>query len=178
MMRLAQRAVFVALFAVALAAAGPDSSSAQQAEIFEGMAGKWIGKGSGRIGPGEPDEKIYCRITNNLSTDGKALEQDGRCAIGNATGSIKGRIEAQGEGSFGGHLASPAMKDGATVSGRGDARQLDLTAAYEDARSGRRINSQLLFELLEDGAYRMTTTATDIESGEVFRASEIVFRRQ
>lgn len=177
MMRLMQRAAFAGLCAALLAAAASRPAAAQQAEIFSGMSGQWVGKGSGRTGPGEPDEKIYCRVTNSLSADGKALEQDGRCAIGNTTGAIKGRIEAQGEGRFGGHLASPAMKEGAQINGTGDARQLELTAAYEDSRDGRAIISQLVFELLEDGAYRMTTTATDVRSGETFRASEIVFRR-
>ena len=178
MMRLMQGAALAVLCAAMLASGAPRPATAQQAEIFGGMSGQWVGKGSGRTGPGEPEEKIYCRIANSLSADGKALEQDGRCAIGNTTGSIKGRIEAQGEGRFGGHLASPVMKEGAQINGTGDARQLELTAAYEDSRDGRTIISQLLFELLEDGTYRMTTTATDVRSGEIYRASEIVFRRQ
>ncbi|HXK54883.1 MAG TPA: hypothetical protein PK405_09375 [Hyphomicrobiales bacterium] len=163
------------LSACVLLAAAP---AARANEVLDAMAGEWIGKGDGRIGPGEPAEKIYCKISNTLSDGGKALLQAGRCAVGNTTGALEGRIEAGENGQFGGKLVSPVMKAPATVSGSGDKKQLRLNARYVDSRTGRQISSDLEFEIVADGEFRMTTTATDLQTGDVYRSGEVVFRRQ
>lgn len=170
-------ALLIAAFAFAgLAAGGAPPLGA--AEIFDGMAGQWIGKGTGRRNAGDPAEKIYCRITNTPRDGGAVMKQSGRCALGNSSGTIDGHIEASGDGRFDGSLASPAYKGPAAISGTGTARRMELATRYEDANTGRAISATIVFRLVSDGKYRMTTMATDADSGRTYEASDILFQRR
>lgn len=158
--------------------AGAGAPPATATGIFAGLAGEWTGRGTGRLGPDEPAEKVYCRIVNTASADGTVLQQSGRCAVGNTTGAVEGRIEARGGGRYTGTLASPAMRSPAAIAGTGTARRLDLSTRYEDSRTGRTVAATIVFRLVREGEYRMTTVASDPDTGRSYEAGDVVFQRR
>lgn len=146
--------------------------------FLEGLAGEWIGRGNGVRHPGAPLEKVYCRITNVSADNGAVLEQEGRCAFGNETGTLSGRIRALGGGRYEGTMASPVMRGTASISGAGDGKRLSLDADYLDTLTGRRARSDITLSLVANGEYHMLTKATDALTGEPMQSSEILFRRK
>lgn len=152
---------------------------AARADAFlERLAGEWVGRGTGIERPGAPSEKVYCRITNVSAGGGDVLEQSGRCAFGNATGAVSGRIRALGGGRYDGTLSSPVIRGEAAVSGAGDGRGLDLEAVYEDVKTLRPARAAISLSLLGDGRYRLVTEAEDVATGKPVQSSDILFSRQ
>jgi len=146
--------------------------------LLEQLAGEWIGKGTGIQRPGAPSESLYCRIASEIVEDGAALEQTGRCALGNDTGALQVRIRALAGGLYDGTMTSPAMRGAAAIAGTGGGRRLELEAVYEDSKTGRPIRSLVSLSVIADGQYRMVTRASDAATGEPGQSSDVLFRRQ
>jgi hypothetical protein len=164
----------VTALALLLAAAAPAMADA----LLEQLAGEWIGKGTGVRRPGAPSESIYCRIANEIVEDGAVLEQSGRCALGNDTGTLSGQIRSLGGGRYDGTMTSPVMRGAAAIAGTGGGRRLELKAVYEDSKTGRPTRSVVSLRVIADGQYRMVTQASDAATGEPVQSSELLFRRQ
>ena len=114
-----------------------------------------------------------------MSAEGSdMLEQSGRCALGNDTGTLSGHIRAVGRGRYDGSLSSPVMRGQAIITGTGCGRRLNLEAIYEDTRTQRPAKAVITLRLIAEGQYRMVTTATDLATGEPVRSSDILFKRQ
>lgn len=128
--------------------------------------------------PGAPAEKVYCRITNVSAEAGAVIEQSGRCAIGNSTGALTGRIRSLGGGRYDGSLSSPVTRGTAAIRGTGDRLGLDLEAVYEDSRTRRPTKAAITLRLVAEGQYRMVTKATDVATGNPVQSSEVLFRRR
>lgn len=138
------------------------------------MAGEWIGRGTAKLGPDRNPERIYCRVVNTLEAGGASLLQEGRCAVGNDTARISGRIDAAG-GGYRGTLRTPEMESTAVVQGAGGASGLDLLASYVDAQSGEAVQSSIQIRL-SDAAYTFRASATRGNSP-AYEASNITFTR-
>ena len=99
------RAIIAGLV-IALAAA-PSAQAAEDA-LLARLVGDWIGRGSMRTSPAAVPERVYCKMVNRLSADGRSLQQRGRCSLASNSGAVDGVIAAMGSNRYSGTLASLA----------------------------------------------------------------------
>ena len=167
------KALRIALLVVLVAA-----SAAQAAEdaFLARLVGEWIGRGAMRTSPAAEPERVYCKVANTLSDDGRSLRQKGRCSLASTTGPIDGVIAAMGAGLYGGALNSLASKGAATIAGSGSGDRLELNAEFIDTFDGKPARSVIVIELIAVG-YRLTSTRIDPADGSSWQASEIVFAK-
>jgi hypothetical protein len=152
------------------------ASLAAEDELLARLQGDWIGHGTVRMSPASPPEKIYCRIANKLVSGGSSLEQKGRCAVGNASGSLRGKISARGDGRYEGSLDSPQTDGPATLAGKAAEDKIVLSAQFIDRFSRRPSLSIISLEVGDGGAYRLVSDTLNPESGKHFQTSDIVFQ--
>lgn len=163
------------VLALLLGALVLSAGAAQAADpALERMQGEWIGRGMVRLGPERTPERIYCRVVNTLQPDGGTLIQEGRCAVGNDTARISGRIDASG-GGYRGTMRTPEMESVAEIQGSGGPSGLDLLASYVDARSKETVRSSIQIRLA-DAAYTFRASATRGQAP-AYQASDITFTR-
>jgi hypothetical protein len=143
---------------------------------FLALVGEWIGRGAMRTSPAADPERVYCKVANTLSDDGRSLHQKGRCSLASNSGPIDGVIAAMGASLYGGTLNSLASKGPTTIAGSGSGDRLELNAEFVDTFDGKPARSVIVIELITDG-YRLTSTRIDPGGGPSWKASEIVFAK-
>ncbi len=133
------------------------------------MAGEWVGRGMMRQNAEAAPERVYCRVTNSLDEAGTTLTQKGRCAVGNNTATISGRIVAEPDGTYSGALATPQMETEAALAGTvAEDDALSFTASYVDARSKAPATATVTMRTAE-GAYQL------LVERDGFQPTDIVF---
>lgn len=177
-----------------LSAAAP--ASADPDPFLAKLAGQWIGRGTMLQGPAATPERVYCKVTNTLSADGKTLSQEGRCSLPGNSGSISGEIRATGENAYAGSLDSLVSRGPATLNGAitpmvadkdghlaaapgGSAKAdtidvLQLNADYVDRLSGDQVKALNSIIPVAGGGYVLQATRT-APDGSSYTASRIVF---
>jgi hypothetical protein len=162
-----------AILVAALIAALPAPALAADA-LLARLEGEWTGRGQMKLKADAEAERVYCRITNTLSDDGKTLTQKGRCSLASTSGRVDGDIKAAGGGKYTGLLASLASRGPATLSGAGNASRVELEAAFVDSLSGQPDTSVNTIEVTA-GGYRLTTVRKDPKTGADYTSSTIAF---
>jgi hypothetical protein len=162
-----------AILAAVLIALAPASAMADDVLLTK-LVGEWTGRGTMKIKPDAEPERVYCKITNTLSADGKTLDQKGRCSLASSSGRVDGEISAAGGGKYAGTLASLASRGAATLAGSGNASRLDLDASFVDTLTGEPDTSVNTIEVLP-GGYRLSTVRKDPKTGAKYTSSTIVF---
>jgi hypothetical protein len=157
--------------------AGFDAGAASAAEdaFLSRLVGEWIGRGTMRTSPQAEPERVYCRIANTLSSDGRTLQQKGRCSLASNSGPIDGTIAALGSNLYGGSLNSLASRGPTTIAGSANGSRLELSADFVDSFDGKPARATIVIHLVSGGGYRLTSTRVHPETGEPYTASEIVF---
>jgi hypothetical protein len=146
-------AVLAALLAAPAAHAADDP-------LLSRLAGSWVGQGTYKQNAGAKEERIYCRITNTLVQNGKALQQRGRCSVASNSGSVDGTITANGGGSYSGQLNSLASIGPAKLSGSGSGNRLTMNMTFTDALTKKAV-SAVSTTTLSGSGYRLTTRRQD-----------------
>src|SRR5438128_293507 len=131
------------------------------------LVGEWTGRGTMKVTPDSEPERVFCKITNTLATDGVTLEQKGRCSLSSTSGRIDGSITAKGAGHYAGSLNSLASKGPATLDGRGTASRLELEADFVDTLTGAPSKSVNTIDVLPQG-YRLSTSRTNPKDGKSY----------
>lgn len=146
------------------------SVAAADAELAR-FAGDWVGRGTVRASADATPERVYCRLSNTLEQDGDTLAQEGRCAVGNDTAVISGRIVAEGGGRYSGTMATPQMDAGATLAGQVTGGSLRLEASYVDADSGQPATAIITLQPL-DGGYQLVVARDGFQPTDIrFKAT-------
>ena len=145
-------------------------------ELLSRLEGEWIGQGTVRMGPASPPERIYCKIANKLVSGGAAIEQNGRCAVGTNSGSLKGKISARGDGKYEGSLDSPQTAGPASLAGEATDNRIVLQAQFIDRFSRKPSLSIIQLMVGDGGAYRLVSNTLNPESGKHFETSDILFK--
>lgn len=147
-------------------------------------------------GPGAAPERVYCKVTNTLSPDGKSLAQDGRCSLPGNSGSISGEIAVTGSDTYTGMLDSLVSRGPATLNGAVAAMIADkdghlapappgtaaadaisvlqMNADYVDRMSGNPVKALNSIVPAAGGGYVLISTRT-APDGSTYTASRIVF---
>jgi hypothetical protein len=162
-----------AIVAAALIALMPATALADDALLAK-MAGQWTGRGTLKLKPEAEAERVYCKIANTLSDDGKVLSQKGRCSLASSSGRVDGEITALGGGKYSGSLASLASRGPATLTGSGSGARLTFEASFVDTLTGNAETSANTLDVLA-GGYRITTTRKDPKTGTEYTYSTITF---
>jgi len=162
--------------ALLIGLAGTTVAAAADDAFLVRLVGEWTGRGTMRTSPAADPERVYCKIANTLTEDGRALQQKGRCSLASNSGPIDGTIAAMGSNLYGGSLNSLASKGPATIAGSANGNRLELNAEFVDTFSGKPARSVIAIELMASG-YRLTSTRVDPGSGSSWKASEIVFSK-
>ncbi len=142
------------------------------------MVGVWTGRGQIRQTATAEAERVFCKITNQLASNGASLSQEGRCALANQSGAITGEIHALGEGRYEGILQSLASDGAATLSGTRTGDSIVLETRFTDRQTHQPVTSTTIIEVLPEGGYRLSAQRTDPATGVAYTASEIVFAAQ
>ncbi|HVY20891.1 MAG TPA: hypothetical protein VHA70_12565 [Bauldia sp.] len=163
------RAILAAMLAVTaqLAAHADDA-------VLAKLVGEWTGRGTMQLKPDAAPERVYCKITNTISPDGKTLDQKGRCSLASSSGRVDGEIVLSGDGKYTGTLASLASRGPAALTGTGSASRVVLDASFVDALTGNPDTSVNTIEVFADG-YRLTTVRKNPQTGEAYTSSTIAF---
>jgi hypothetical protein len=161
------------ILAAALIALTPAAALADDALLGK-LVGEWTGRGQMKLKPDSEAERVYCKITNTISDDGKTLTQKGRCSLASTSGRVYGEITAEGAGKYSGSLASLASRGPATLTGSGNASRVELDAAFVDSLSGQPETSVNTIEVTS-GGYRLTTVRKDPKTGTGYTSSTITF---
>jgi hypothetical protein len=162
-----------AFLAAAMIAMTPAAALADDALLTK-LVGQWVGRGTMKLKPDSEAERVYCKITNTLSDDGKTLAQKGRCSLTSSSGRVDGEITAAGGGKYAGTLASLASRGPASLAGTGNATHVELTASFVDTFTGQPDTSVNTIEILP-GGYRLTTARKDPKTGADYTSSTINF---
>jgi len=153
-----RHALPLALLATTLLAV--PAAQAADDPLLSRLEGTWIGQGSYKQSASAAQERIYCRITNTLVQNGKALQQRGRCSVASGSGSIDGTITAKGGGSYSGEINSLASVGPATLSGSGSGNRLTMNMTFVDATTKKKVSAVSTTTLTGSG-YRLTTRRQD-----------------
>ena len=112
------------LTALAAIAFGTVTSSAS-AGPFSGLAGSWSGSGHISLADGSK-ERIRCRATYAVGSDGNALQQSLRCASDSYNFELRSDVESHG-GRISGNWNEATRMIGVTLSGRAQQGRVEVT---------------------------------------------------
>lgn len=157
---------------VALAIALPALPAFAEDAFLSRLAGEWTGRGTMKTSATAEPERVFCKVKNQLSQDGSALTQSGRCSLASNSGPISGTIAAMGSDLYSGTLDSLASRGPASLAGGGAADRVELNAEYIDRLSGDEARSVIVIDFVQNG-YRLTSTRVD--GSQKYVTSEIVF---
>jgi hypothetical protein len=110
-----------ALAAIALSAATASASAGP----FSGLAGSWSGGGHISLANGTK-ERIRCRATYAVGSDGNALQQSLRCASDSYNFELRSDVESHG-GRISGNWNEATRSIGGTLSGRARDGRIEVT---------------------------------------------------
>ena len=147
--------------------------------MFEGLSGKWRGKGLVKASEKGKQENIRCRMSNKLESDQK-LDLSGTCAVGGFAFSLGGFIQQNGsKNSYSASMfRSLANLKQSNFSGKRSGKTLNLSFKAFDKISKTDITASIKVALKNSNAFDVSITRTDPETGKRFSVGTIKFSKK
>lgn len=165
-----------AIAMIAMTAATPAYASKA---MFDGLSGKWRGKGLVKASEKGKQENIRCRMTNKPEGADK-LDLSGTCAVGGFAFSLSGFIQQNGgKNSYTASMfRSLANLKQSNFSGKRNGKTLNLSFKAYDKISKTDITASIRVALKSANAFDVSVTRTDPESGKRFNVGTIKFTKK
>ncbi len=162
---------------------GEDNRAAQklptpQHAVLTQFAGGWKGKGVLRTSGKTENEVVRCQLKSTLIFDSRFLFQDGKCSAVGRTGSFLVTLayDKVAEKYTGSWINSINLGIWGMNGDRHD-QNLNFKVVHDDPDGARKIESVMTMTWLDKDQYRLVMTSADVETGEEFERSNIVFKR-
>ena len=148
-------------------------------DMFEGLSGKWRGKGLVKASEKGKEENIRCRMTNKPEGSDK-LDLSGTCAVGGFAFSLGGFIKQNGgKNSYTASMfRSLANLKQSNFSGKRSGKTLNMSFKAYDKISKTDITASIRVALKNAKSFDVSVTRTDPESGKRFKVGTIKFTKK
>lgn len=150
-----------------------------QHSVLKRFAGKWKGKGVLRSSGKTENEVVRCQLKSTLIFDSRFLYQDGKCSAVGRTVSFLitlayDKIVKKYTGSWINSISLGIWK----MDGDKDDRNLTFTVVHDGPDNKKKIKSTVNMSWIDNNQYRLVMTSADVETGQNFERSNIVFQRK
>ena len=170
---------------VAQADGGGDNRGAReklptpQHGILKDFAGKWKGKGVLRTSGKTENEVVRCQLKSTLIFDSRFLFQDGKCsAVGRTVSFLVTLAYDKIVQKYTGSWINSVNLGIWSMDGQKDDKNLTFTVVHDDPDNDRKIESTVNMIWIDNNQYRLVMTSADLETGQNFERSNIVFQRK
>ena len=170
---------------VAQADGGGDNRGAReklptpQHGILKDFAGKWKGKGVLRTSGKTENEVVRCQLKSTLIFDSRFLFQDGKCsAVGRTVSFLVTLAYDKIVQKYTGSWINSVNLGIWSMDGQKEDKNLTFTVVHDDPDNDRKIESTVNMIWIDNNQYRLVMTSADLETGQNFERSNIVFQRK
>lgn len=158
---------------------GRDKLPTPQHSILQHFAGKWKGKGVLRRSGETENEVVRCQLKSTLIFDSRFLFQDGKCsAVGRTVSFLVTLAYDKIIEKYTGSWINSIDFGIWSMDGKKDDQNLTFTVVHDDPKHNRKVKSTVNMIWIDDNQYRLTMTSADVETGQNFERSNIVFQRK
>jgi hypothetical protein len=159
-----------AIGVVAAAALVLGTANAADDPALKRLVGEWIGDGMFRWDSISDPERLYCKISSTISTDG-VFHETGRCAVANDSAAVRVEIQSLSAGKYAGSASTGlGLRKPATFTGTGRTNQIVLVATETNEPTP----TVLTIDIGSNG-FRIRAERTDPKTGKKFTASDATF---
>jgi hypothetical protein len=181
---LAAAVSFAAVIAVQADGGGDNKGARQklptpQHGILKDFAGKWKGKGVLRTSGKTENEVVRCQLKSTLIFDSRFLFQDGKCsAVGRTVSFLITLAYDKIVEKYTGSWINSINLGIWSMDGQKNDKNLSFTVVHDDPDNDRKIESTVNMIWIDNNQYRLVMTSADVETGQNFERSNIIFQRK
>lgn len=146
--------------------------------VLAPFAGGWKGKGVLRRSGKSENEVVRCQLKSTLIFDKRFLFQDGKCsAVGRTVSFLVTLAYDKIAEKYTGSWINSINLGIWGMNGNRDDQNLSYKVVHDDPDGATKIESTMTMTWLDKDQYRLVMTSADVETGEEFERSNIVFKR-
>ena len=150
-----------------------------QHSVLKQFAGRWNGKGVLRRSTKTDNEVVRCQLKSTLIFDSRFLYQDGRCsAVGRTVSFLITLAYDKIVEKYTGTWINSINLGIWNMDGQKDDRNLSFTVVHDDPDNQRKLKSTVNMIWIDNNQYRLVMTSADVDTGQNFERSNIVFQRK
>ncbi len=150
-----------------------------QHKVLKGFAGKWKGKGVLRTSGKTENEVVRCQLKSTLIYDSRFLFQDGTCsAVGRTVSFLITLAYDKIVQKYTGSWINSVNLGIWSMDGQKDDNNLTFTVVHDDPDRNKKIKSTVNMIWIDNNQYRLVMTSADLDTGQNFERSNIIFQRK
>lgn len=150
-----------------------------QHKVLKEFAGKWKGKGVLRTSGKTENEVVRCQLKSTLIYDSRFLFQDGTCsAVGRTVSFLITLAYDKIVQKYTGSWINSVNLGIWSMNGQKDDNNLSFTVVHDDPDRNKKIESTVNMTWIDSNKYRLVMTSADVETGQNFERSNIIFQRR
>ncbi len=147
--------------------------------VLKEFAGKWKGKGVLRTSGKTENEVVRCQLKSTLIYDSRFLFQDGTCsAVGRTVSFLITLAYDKIVEKYTGSWINSVNLGIWSMDGKKDDKNLSFTVVHDDPDRNKKIKSTVDMIWIGSNKYRLVMTSADVDTGQNFERSNIVFQRR